>query len=172
MSPPPRRRLSDLPEHHPETRESALEVLVDELRRIAGAEAELREEAERVAAAEQELREEAQRLRREGSDNFRRYRRRSIVAIAVVSIVAAFSCWQAIQTASDVRDGAIIARTDLARAGADVALTGCQADRDTRTGIRTFVAVSAPKLSDRVAAAFPPRDCAAEVAPLLERIGR
>lgn len=151
-----RRRHSD--DYRPESREAALEALIGKFRELAEAEADLRAESER--------------LRREGSDNFRRYRRRSIVAIAVVSIVAAFSCWQAVRTAREVRTGAIIARTDLARAGADVALTGCQADRDTRNGIRTFVAVAAPKLTDRVAAAFPPRDCAAEIQPLLERIGR
>lgn len=128
---------------------------------------ELEDEVSALEVVVKELRT----LNRIGSANFRHYRRRAYVAFGLLAIAETLALFMVFDLASDVSKTATTARTELARAGADVAIAGCQADDRTRAGIRTFIVVTAPKLAGRAEKAFPPRDCGVEVAPLLRRIG-
>jgi len=109
--------------------------------------------------------DELDRLRREGSENFRRYRRRAFWAFAILAIGNVLALYLTIHNAE-------VARDELARAGAIVAARGCDADNDTRRGIREFVANVSPRLRLQVIESFPRRDCAAEARPLLEQLSR
>jgi hypothetical protein len=112
----------------------------------------------------EELVRELRRLRSHGSENFRRYRRRAMLAFAVLVAAAVLEGIVIVHNAN-------MARADLARSGVIVALRACASENDLRAAMRGFVvAVAGPHLGQAAAAAFPERDCLAQATPLRNRL--